>query len=37
MQEMRCGEFNTLGGKSNLAYHFAKLREAGLVRTRIAS
>ena len=34
--ELRCGDFNAFGGKSNLAYHFARLREAGLVRTRIA-
>jgi DNA-binding transcriptional ArsR family regulator len=33
--ELRCGDFNAFSGKSNLAYHFAKLREAGLVRTRI--
>ena len=24
--ELRCGDFNGLSGKSNLAYHFAKLR-----------
>ncbi|GLH78856.1 transcriptional regulator [Bradyrhizobium sp. SSBR45G] len=34
--EMRCGDFNALSGKSNLAYHFARLREAGLIQTRIA-
>jgi DNA-binding transcriptional ArsR family regulator len=33
--ELRCGDFNAFSGKSNLAYHFAKLREAGLVRTRV--
>jgi DNA-binding transcriptional ArsR family regulator len=33
--ELRCGNFNGFGAKSNLAYHFAKLREAGLVRTKI--
>lgn len=32
--ELRCGEFYGLSGKSNLAYHFAKLRESGLLRTR---
>jgi DNA-binding transcriptional ArsR family regulator len=32
--ELRCGEFNGLSGKSNLAYHFAKLRECGVLRTR---
>jgi DNA-binding transcriptional ArsR family regulator len=34
--ELRCGDFNAFSGKSNLAYHFAKLRESGLVETRIA-
>ena len=34
--ELRCGDFNAFSGKSNLAYHFAKLREAGLIHTRIA-
>jgi len=33
--ELRCGDFNAFSGKSNLAYHFAKLREAGLVQTRV--
>src|ERR1700751_1532452 len=33
--ELCCGDFNAFSGKSNLAYHFAKLREAGLVQTRI--
>lgn len=33
--ELRCGDFNGFSGKSNLAYHFAKLREAGVVQTRI--
>ena len=33
--ELRCGDFHAFSGKSNLAYHFAKLREAGLVQTRI--
>lgn len=32
--ELRCGDFYSLSGKSNLAYHFAKLREAGLMETR---
>lgn len=35
MTALRCGDFTDLGGKSNLAYHFAKLREAGLMQTRI--
>ena len=34
--ELRCGDFYVLSGKSNLAYHFAKLREAGLIQTRVA-
>jgi DNA-binding transcriptional ArsR family regulator len=29
-------DFNALSGKSNLAYHFAKLRESGLMQTRVA-
>jgi DNA-binding transcriptional ArsR family regulator len=33
--ELRCGDFDAFSGKSNLAYHFAKLREAGLIQTRI--
>jgi DNA-binding transcriptional ArsR family regulator len=33
--ELRCGDFNALSGKSNLTYHFAKLRESGLMQTRI--
>lgn len=34
--ELRCGDFYALSGKSNLAYHFAKLRECGLMQTRVA-
>ena len=33
--ELRCGDFNAFSGKSNLAYHFAKLRQAGLIQTRL--
>ncbi|WP_213773655.1 helix-turn-helix domain-containing protein [Bradyrhizobium sp. dw_78] len=33
--ELCCGDFYNFAGKSNLAYHFARLREAGLVKTRI--
>ena len=33
--ELRCGDFDAFSGKSNLAYHFAKLRAAGLIQTRI--
>src|SRR5581483_6676100 len=33
--ELCCGDFNELSGKSNLAYHFAKLRESGVMQTRI--
>ena len=34
--ELCCGDFYSLSGKSNLAYHFAKLREAGLIQSRAA-
>jgi len=34
-EERRCGTFIDLGSKSNLTYHFIKLRSAGMVRTRI--
>jgi DNA-binding transcriptional ArsR family regulator len=33
--ELRCGSFDELGSKSNLTYHFAKLREAGVTRSRL--
>ena len=33
--ERRCGTFLELGSKSNLTYHFTKLRSAGVVRIRI--
>lgn len=33
-RELRCSDFQTLGSKSNLAYHFAKLRKAGVVHFR---
>jgi DNA-binding transcriptional ArsR family regulator len=33
--ELRCGDFNALSGKSNLAYHFARLRKSGLMLTRV--
>jgi DNA-binding transcriptional ArsR family regulator len=33
--ELRCGDFSGLGAKSNLAYHFAKLRECGVMQTRV--
>ena len=32
--ELRCGTFLELGSKSNLTYHFTKLRSAGVVRVR---
>ena len=32
--EARCGEFNHLGSKTNLTYHFAKLRAAGVTHAR---
>jgi DNA-binding transcriptional ArsR family regulator len=34
--ELRCGTFLNLGSKTNLTYHFARLREAGVVHTRLA-
>lgn len=34
--ELCCGDFNALSGKSNLTYHFAKLRECGVMQTRVA-
>jgi len=34
--EVRCGTFLDLGSKTNLAYHFGKLRSAGVVSTRIS-
>jgi DNA-binding transcriptional ArsR family regulator len=34
-RELHCGAFGDEGEKSNLCYHFAKLREAGVTRTRI--
>lgn len=33
--EDRCGAFGDLAGKANLTYHLARLREAGVTRTRI--
>ncbi len=33
--ELCCGDFNELSGKSNLAYHFAKLRSSGVLLTRV--
>lgn len=32
--EARCGEFTHLGSKTNLTYHFAKLRAAGVTHAR---
>src|SRR5258708_35617101 len=32
--EARCGEFSHLGSKTNLTYHFAKLRAAGGTHAR---
>lgn len=32
--EARCGEFLHLGSKTNLTYHFAKLRAAGVTHAR---
>jgi len=33
--EARCGEFNHLASKTNLTYHFAKLRAAGITHARV--
>ena len=33
--ELRCGDFTCFGAKSNLTYHFARLREAGVIQTRL--
>ena len=33
--ETACGDFLGFGSKTNLSYHLAKLREAGIIRVRI--
>lgn len=33
--EQTCSSFTSLSPKSNLTYHYVRLREAGLTRTRI--
>jgi DNA-binding transcriptional ArsR family regulator len=33
--ELCCGDFKALSGKSNLTYHFTKLRESGAIQIRI--
>ncbi len=33
--EQRCGTFLDLASKTNLTYHFAKLRAAGVIRMRV--
>lgn len=33
--EQNCSAFTTLSAKTNLTYHYVRLREAGLTRTRI--
>jgi DNA-binding transcriptional ArsR family regulator len=33
--EARCGAFTHLGSKTNLTYHFAKLRAAGVTHARV--
>ena len=35
VHELRCGDFSGVGAKSNLAYHFGRLREAGVIRVRL--
>lgn len=32
---MNCGSFNGLGSKTNISYHLAKLREAGVTSTEV--
>lgn len=32
-QALSCGQFLDLGSKTNISYHLAKLREAGVTRT----
>lgn len=32
---LACGQFLDLGSKTNLSYHLAKLREAGITHTKI--
>ena len=34
--ELNCALFYTLGSKTRLSYHLARMREAGLTRTRVA-
>lgn len=34
--ETMCSEFLCYGSKTNLSYHFAKLRKAGITRVRVA-
>jgi DNA-binding transcriptional ArsR family regulator len=34
-RDLCCGDFSEFSGKSNLAYHFARLREAGVTSTRL--
>jgi len=31
-----CGQFSDFGSKTNLSYHLAKLREAGITHTEVA-
>lgn len=33
---MSCGQFLEFGSKTNLSYHLAKLREAGITRTEVS-
>jgi DNA-binding transcriptional ArsR family regulator len=34
--EAPCGAFDSYAPKTNLSYHYARLREAGVTRTRLA-
>jgi DNA-binding transcriptional ArsR family regulator len=33
---LNCGRFNEFGSKTNVSYHLAKLREAGITNTEVA-
>lgn len=35
-EPVKCGTFLDLGSKTNLSYHMAKLREAGVTRTEVS-
>lgn len=35
-EPINCGQFQDFGSKTNISYHLAKLREAGITRTQVA-